>query len=202
MINSSIVTSSDIEFAKIDVLSKINSKLIKKYFVDEFKIDDAKEVIHEAYIAEEHDKYLVIAATNYNVYAQNALLKLLEEPPRNIIFILIVKSKTSLLPTIRSRMKITHLNCKKQQYELGLDISSMNLKEIFDFLKKNRHVSKDEHKKIIETLLLHVAFENIELNLAELNMFDICMELAQLNTKLSTTLSYLLLTVLNAKSRK
>jgi DNA polymerase-3 subunit delta' len=201
MISSCIVTSHDLEFAKNDVLSKIDSKFIKTYFVDEFKVDDAKEVLREAYIAEDSQKFLVICALNYNVYAQNALLKLLEEPPKDINFILIAKSKTSLLPTIRSRMTTTHLNNKKDPYALGLNFSNMSLSEIFGFLKNKQHISKDEHKEIIEAILLEVSKSNIPLTASELDMFDICLDLAQLNSRSQNTLSYLLLTVMQAKAR-
>ena len=91
-----IITCLDVAYAKEQVLSKIDSKLTKVYESDEFKVDDAKLVTREAYIAEEHLKHLIIVATTYRNEAQNALLKLLEEPPRNIVFILIAKSKTAL----------------------------------------------------------------------------------------------------------
>lgn len=44
-----------------------------------------------------------------NVSAQNALLKLLEEPPGNVCFILCAVSETSLLPTVRSRCAVITL---------------------------------------------------------------------------------------------
>jgi len=44
--------------------------------------------------------------------AQNALLKLLEEPPTNTRFYLTCASSSSLLPTIRSRCHILHLTAK------------------------------------------------------------------------------------------
>jgi len=48
-----------------------------KFFLrDEFKIDDVKEVIKEAYIAEDYQKRLILAAKKFNIYAQNSLLKI------------------------------------------------------------------------------------------------------------------------------
>jgi DNA polymerase III delta prime subunit len=41
--------------------------------------------------------------------AQNALLKSLEEPPQNTTFYLTVDNASMLLPTIRSRSQVTHL---------------------------------------------------------------------------------------------
>ncbi|MFH2085825.1 MAG: hypothetical protein ABII21_03530 [bacterium] len=45
--------------------------------------------------------------------AQNAILKLLEEPPANTDFYLTCESPSSLLPTIRSRTKLTSLQKKR-----------------------------------------------------------------------------------------
>ena len=47
--------------------------------------------------------FLVAEAQNMNVQAQNALLKMLEEPARHVHFILTAESKAALLETIRSR---------------------------------------------------------------------------------------------------
>ncbi|MEI8232595.1 MAG: hypothetical protein WCG44_02515 [bacterium] len=48
-------------------------------------------------------------AGGLTVPAQNALLKMLEEPPEATDFYLTCDSSTSLLPTIRSRAKVIHL---------------------------------------------------------------------------------------------
>ncbi len=209
MISSTIVVSEDLEFAKKSVLSNVDSKLVKTYFVDEiersgeFKVELAKEVVREAYIAEEYTKYLILSALSYNIIVQNSLLKLLEEPPRNIVFILIVKSKTALLPTIRSRLNITHLKSQKEPYDVGLNLKNLSLDDIFMFLKKHKNSSRDEVKEIIQTLLKDlVMIENIRLTSSELDMFDKSIELSQLNSRPQNILSYLLLTIHQAQGRK
>ncbi len=202
MIESTIIASLDFELAKRKVLGEIDSKLVKTFYVDEFKVEDAREVIREAYIAEEKPKYLILAALTYNIYAQNSLLKLLEEPPRNIVFILIVKSKTSLLPTIRSRMKIRYEKSQKESLDLGLNLSNFGLNELFLFLKNRRNISKDELKEIVQTLLTEIVKNDIRLSATELDMFDKAMELSQLNSRPQNILSYLLLTIHQAQNRK
>lgn len=47
---------------------------------------------------------------NITHVAQNALLKVLEEPPANTIIILLVENKESILPTILSRCSLIELN--------------------------------------------------------------------------------------------
>lgn len=50
------------------------------------------------------------AEKGITIEAQNALLKVLEEPPNNTIIVLIVNSKNVALPTILSRCKIVELD--------------------------------------------------------------------------------------------
>lgn len=47
--------------------------------------------------------FIIKEAELMNEAAQNALLKVLEEPPKNVVFILVVSSRTLLLPTVISR---------------------------------------------------------------------------------------------------
>ena len=50
--------------------------------------------------------YLLADAENMTEQAQNALLKILEEPPAHVMFILTCTATSSLLPTIRSRVQL------------------------------------------------------------------------------------------------
>lgn len=198
-----IVTCADVNYAKEHILSKIDSKLTKIYENDEFKVDDARLVMREAYIAEESKKHLIIVATTYRMEAQNALLKLLEEPPRNIVFILIAKSKTALLPTIRSRMQIESIAFEKEIFILDLDIAKMELADIFNFLKKNKNISKIDLKETIESLLkASLVKANITLRERELALFNKSLVLAELNTRPQTILSTLLMMIYHARGRK
>lgn len=47
--------------------------------------------------------YILCDADTMNASAQNAALKLLEEPPRGVVFLLCVTNPALLLPTVRSR---------------------------------------------------------------------------------------------------
>ena len=51
-----------------------------------------------------HEQTLVIFTKRLTVEAQNALLKILEEPPQTTRFIFVVPSISVLLPTVRSRL--------------------------------------------------------------------------------------------------
>ncbi len=202
MIEARIIVSSDFDYAKEKILSQINSKLIKIYEKIEFKVDDASEVIREAYISEESTKYLLLIADSYNVYAQNRLLKLVEEPPRNIVFIIFAKYKTSLLPTIRSRLIVDSIHAPKSDITLDLDLKRADLQEIFTFIKKHQRLPKGELKELIELILRDTLLNNkIVLNSQELALFDRSLELAELNSSSQNILSLLLLMLYNKNRR-
>ena len=54
--------------------------------------------------------YILRSADSMNAAAQNALLKILEEPPRFVSFILVAQSAVPLLETVRSRCVTLHRN--------------------------------------------------------------------------------------------
>jgi DNA polymerase-3 subunit delta' len=74
-----------------------------------FKLAQATLAIKEAYIASNDIKYIFLCGATFRKEAQNSLLKVLEEPPRNVVFIIITNSKTSMLPTIYSRLPYKYL---------------------------------------------------------------------------------------------
>jgi len=102
--------------------------------------------------------------------AQNALLKVLEEPPPNTLIILSVDSKEPLLPTIISRCKIIELKTddakltSKQQTELTEFIENLPAMTIGEKFKKAELLSKDKEKAIDWTknliLILHKKLTN------------------------------------------
>jgi len=149
----------------------------------EFQMQHAQKAIKEAYISARNTKYILLCGDSFRVEAQNSLLKLLEEPPRNIIFILITKSKNSILPTILSRIQLSYRKIKKEFEQCLLDINNLDLKKIYMFIKENQRVSKVELKDIIESILYAYHKNNIKLSQDQLNSFDRAMRLIELNSR-------------------
>ena len=168
---------------------------------DEFKIDDVKEVIKEAYMAESFQKKIILEAKSFNIYAQNALLKILEEPPKNIYFIIIAPSKSIFLPTILSRLIVEVIKEKKEKIEIELDFKNLRMEDIFNFVKKNKFKSKNELNNLIFTILTKSVESGIKLNTDELESFEKSVILSSLNSKGYTILTNLLLIIYN-KNKK
>ena len=75
--------------------------------VPTIKVDQIRGVAATAYILPseaEKKVYVLRQADTMNLNAQNAFLKLLEEPPDYWLFILVADDREKLLPTIRSRV--------------------------------------------------------------------------------------------------
>ena len=202
--NSSIFIVNSIE----DSLSKIlavypihQTRVIKNEEKDEFQIEQANKTLKEAYIASNETKYLFLCGATFRVEAQNALLKILEEPPKNIVFILLVSSKNSLLPTIYSRLPYKNLKKVVEKDDIELNIKKLDLKDIYTFIKNNQKITKDEAINIVETILIKANKENIKLNQKELDIFFKSIKLLELNSKPTTILTYLLLSILEKESK-
>ncbi len=203
MSSSGIVVCNDLEYAKTYVLEQSGAPIVKSFFEEEFKVEHAAAVIREAYIAEEKHKEIVLAANTYNIYAQNALLKLFEEPPRNVFFTIITRSKNALLPTIRSRMQMRRVEAPKPSVDIQFDLARLDLERIFTLLKEHRSISKEAFKRVVEELLYEsVLKEGIALKEKELSSFETVLELAELNSRPQPLLAFLLLEIYEAKMRR
>ena len=72
----------------------------------EIGVDQIRQVIGDAYVLPneaERKVYIIEEAETMNPSAQNKALKLLEEPPKGVIFLLCTTNPEQLLPTVRSR---------------------------------------------------------------------------------------------------
>lgn len=70
-----------------------------------FSVEDARKLMDVAVAAPiGSHKVVIVSATRFFHEAQNALLKLFEEPPQNVTLILVLPSEGVLLPTLRSRL--------------------------------------------------------------------------------------------------
>jgi DNA polymerase-3 subunit delta' len=163
---------------------------------NEFLLKEAKKAIKEAYIASNETKYIILCGESFGIPAQNSLLKVLEEPPRNIIFILVTTSKNSILPTILSRLEVKYLKTKKSFQEFELDLANLELKDIYSYLKQHQRISKYEAKEILETILFSVNKNKIQLNSKQLHSFSTAMKLLELNSRPVSVLTTVLLNLL------
>ncbi|MEN8146482.1 MAG: DNA polymerase III subunit delta' [Campylobacterota bacterium] len=201
-LGSHIIICDNIEERSTLLQQELAPHRVVSFVRDDFKIDDSKAVMAEAYIAEENVKYLVLAAKTFNSISQNALLKLLEEPPRNIELIVITESKSTLLPTVRSRLKIIKEKSPTAHRELDLKLSNLNLSTLFDFVKAHDRLSKYEAKALIESIYHRATVvDGLALSERQISTFERSYRLIELNGRLQTILATLLMTFLQKAKR-
>ncbi len=85
----------------------------------EITVDQIREVSMDAYILpNEADRkvYIIEEADRMNPNAQNAALKLLEEPPNGAVLLLCVMNPGALLPTVRSRCTEESINGERDLF--------------------------------------------------------------------------------------
>ncbi len=201
--SNSIIITDDFSSIKDDILSEIKNNLVKIFEKDEFLLEDAKAVTKEAYIKEEKNKFIIIFAKSFNIYAQNSLLKILEESPTNTIFIIVSNSKSNFLPTIRSRLPIINLKQSKKERTLDINLSKMSLKDIFEFVKSHQRISKIELKELIQDIFYEAVHKySMKFDEKELNVFENALRLAELNTRASFLLNLVLTTIVDREEKR
>lgn len=178
---SKIIITDDFEKA----VKEINPD--EAVITDEFKVEDVQRVKELAYIATRDKKTILIAAEKYNNISQNALLKLLEEPPANIDFILLTKSKYALLDTVKSRLIIQKKFYNIKEYKI-LDIEKLTNDKILEFLKED--MEKEDLKNFIYTVL-----EQKVLNEEQMKILSDAVKMIELNIDKKAVLALILLAV-------
>lgn len=98
--------ANSIDESAIPEALKKQSTDVQHILRDRFSIDDARELSSLASLTsfEAPQRIFVIAANDIAVEAQNALLKLFEEPPAHARFYVVIPRVSMLLPTLLSRL--------------------------------------------------------------------------------------------------
>ena len=131
----------------------------KKLFQKYISIEDIRELTKKFSLSSADNSYkvsIVDTTEDLNISASNSLLKILEEPPKNTLFILVSNNQQSILPTILSRCQkvgFQRLNEKnlldictsfvnENQFDQSIDASAVtscdgSVRKLLNFLDKD-----------------------------------------------------------------
>lgn len=197
-----IIITADFEDRALEITQTLVPLRALSFVREDFKIEDAKEVIAEAYKAEENRKTLILGAKSFTIPAQNALLKILEEPPPNIVFILMAPNKSTFLPTVRSRLSLHTEKESKQHVNIDVSLKTLDLQSLFRWVKEHDRAKKHEAKEIVEALFHHaIHTERIVLSETQIQGFEKAYRLIELNGRLQSILVMLLMNFLKETKR-
>jgi len=196
-----ILISSEIESNYERLKSELHPSRVVGFIEEsDFKIEHAKAVINEAYISESQTKYIILGAKSFNAISQNALLKVLEEPPRNIEFIIITSTKSNLLPTVRSRLPIIKGDVSSEVQEIELSLLRIDYGQVFAFLKEHSRIAKNDAKLLVEALYNRATvIDKLLLSKEQLENFDKAYRLLELNSRPQNVLAMLLMSFVGDK---
>lgn len=175
---SCIIICNDFEHEKNYLQNTYSKEELKIFDLEELKIDSVHEIIQEAHIATNHNKIIAIFAFTYNHFAQNALLKVLEEPPSRIIFKIHINARNKLIPTIFSRLVVFNKSKKSYTKPLELDITRLTIPMIYKYIceLEKENLSYEQGRNILAQILDSMIANNIMLDAAGLKRFDLALQ--------------------------
>lgn len=152
-----IISSKNIEKGREEIEKILDKEKINKFDIEilEFEkdlgIEDVRNIQKKIYLKPfqgERKASVWILLSKATKDAQNALLKLLEEPPTSCLIYIQVKDAGFFLPTILSRAKIIEVKDKIETTNENLE-QILDIKGAGDALFLAQEISKDKADAII-----------------------------------------------------
>jgi DNA polymerase III delta prime subunit len=131
-----LILADDLESADIPSEAKQEGADTRHMIVPSFGIDEArnlKDLSGERSFGGDHYNF-VIVTRSITEEAQNAILKLFEDPPVGAVFYLVIPSKTRLLPTLRSRLFLKHNRSNSKTEDLANQFLRFGYKERMEWI--------------------------------------------------------------------
>jgi hypothetical protein len=153
----------------VDAENSINETIRNNFLVFNSSIQSIFEIQKSIYLSSEEEKIVIIKSIDHlSEEAQNALLKITEEPPKNTVLFYISKDEGKILPTLLSRVKIIKLPITNDFYQKRISekmketISSADSLKIYldEFLEDNPVVFLENLVILLRDQILN--FFNIE----------------------------------------
>jgi len=181
-----------LDFCLKSKIDKIDITLIEsEKAVGIAQVRDFQKRIFLKPLKSEQKAIILNAGNGLTLESQNALLKVLEEPPKNTIIILLVESDESVLPTILSRCKTISLEKdiveQKDLDEYVKIFLSLKNNGVGDRLKLAEDHSKDKETalRFIEGLILST--ENVLRTSPKKDLADAIKLMQKTYTEIKTT---------------
>ncbi|MDR1928780.1 MAG: hypothetical protein LBQ07_01700 [Endomicrobium sp.] len=160
----------DLHFIDFKKQAKIQKENIEKQKI--LKIDTIRHMQKEMYIKAYEMKwkfFIIDPAEKMSILAMNSLLKVLEEPPKNTIIILLANHKEMILKTIVSRSQILFFQSSDcfLNFESNSEIFALN-----KTLSENKKSNIDKNVKNITNVSLLYKIINQKLSFSEILMIS------------------------------
>ncbi len=100
-----------------DFVTSLEVTEVNYITLENFGIDDVRALTEKAFVRPQRGsiQLIVVCINSITIEAQQALLKLLEEPPASTAFVFCVSNTLYLLPTVLSRFQLTIINTNHEE---------------------------------------------------------------------------------------
>ena len=128
-------------------------------FIKKGQLEELETKFSTKPVFSKYNTYIILNADKMNDSSANTILKFLEEPESNIIGFLLVNNKENVLPTIKSRCEIVHVDYKEDKIvdEDKSDLVDLYIKKIYNtndyLINKDIILSKYTERTDIEEIL-------------------------------------------------
>jgi len=200
VIGNRIVLTNDYPALKAQLSEQFGANM-RFFEAEDFLLENAREAVAEAYIASENLKCIVLWGNKFHTEAQNSLLKVLEEPPHNVCFIIFAPARNALLSTIRSRMLVYDRRTRLDPVATGINYERLDLGAVNEILSdieqeaKTGKFDKFALADFIAQIFRECLARGVRFSEVEIEQFSRARTLAGLNTRAGCILAPLLLMV-------
>ena len=171
-----LIVSSERDYIANDFWANISDNSVPNRFFNQtvLDIDTVRELISWSNNSFASDKKAIISFHTITVPAQNAMLKVLEDPKDGVSFILITSNKNSLLPTVISRLH--EIKIQDTRYKIQDEVEEffgtkqterMKLKLVTNLLAKEDEMGRKDREAVrdfISSLINYGRQNNLESN--------------------------------------
>jgi DNA polymerase-3 subunit delta' len=177
-----------------------DSKLISMVKDGNFLVSDVESIMERVYLSSRKREIIVLGAKSFSEIVQNKLLKILEEPPKDKIFILFFTSRASILKTIQSRVPIVRFDrVDKSAVEIP-DIENLTLEECYSFIQRHKKRPLYDIKLIVQKVVTTaINSKRYRFDSEALNLFQSSIKAIEYGSVGSFILSAVLLKLLESK---
>lgn len=203
---NSVVSSNNIK-AVLEYFKKNISMHNLRIFGDldkMFTIDLSRAVLQEVTKSSYDNKYILLVGNSFKEEAQNALLKVLEETPPRIVFIILIENRNGIMPTVRSRLHKIYWKLEESKKKLKdeLDYKNLTERKALDFLLKNKRITRDKVSELIKDVIMLDGISNSStFTLEELDKLTDYLRLLKVNSPALSVLTAFLLLIQTALKR-
>lgn len=136
---------------------------------DTFGIDEARELTEQASrkAVTEEGRTFVICTNSITLQAQNALLKLFEEPPAGVRFYLLLPNTEVIIPTLRSRLYVLQTETKTENSGVLKELTALSYGDRIGQIASKTKEKDQQWINAIVSEALHLAEESGDKDLLE-----------------------------------